>query len=140
MLDSSTHFTPRAAVLMEAIGKSLPGILRGYLRRESPPLIEILAPLWPRVAGAAIARHSRPASFTFGMLTVETASDIWARQLRLMAEEIRAGINAYLGVRLVKQLQVRQSPRVGPTRADAVQPETPSRGVDPSLGSISSWP
>lgn len=119
---------------MEEIGKSLPGILRGYLRRESPHLIEVLAPLWPRVAGAAIAQHSRPVFFSAGTLTVETASEIWAVQLCQMGEEIRAEINGCLGLPLVKRLMVRESRRLEPGGAGTFESGSAGRGVPRGFG------
>jgi hypothetical protein len=114
---------------MEEIGKSLPGILRGYLRRESPHLIEVLAPLWLRVTGPAIAQHSRPVAFSAGTLTVETASEVWAVQLRQMGEELRAEINGCLGVAVVKRLRVRESRRYEPGRTGTFESGRTGRSV-----------
>ncbi|HEV2176179.1 MAG TPA: DUF721 domain-containing protein [Terriglobia bacterium] len=114
---------------MEEIGKSLPGILRGYLRRESPHLIEVLAPLWPRVAGPTIAQHSRPVFFSAGTLIVETASEVWAAQLGQMGEEIRAEINGCFGVPLVKRFMVRESSRLETGRAGTFESGRTGRSV-----------
>ena len=74
-------------------------------------MVEILAPLWPRVAGKAIAANSRPVAFAAGTLTVAAAGP-WAAQLDFMSEEIRAAINAYLGREVVKKVKLRKAPRL----------------------------
>ena len=91
---------------MEEIGKILPALFKVQVRRANPRLVEILAPLWPRVAGKPIAQHSRPIAFGFGTLTLATPCPSWAAQLRQMAEELRAEINSFLGGPVVKQLRV----------------------------------
>lgn len=92
---------------MEEISKILPLIFRDQVRRDDPRLIEILAPLWPQVAGKPMARHSKPVAFEEGTLTLESDCSTWSAQLRLMAEEIKAEINNYLGVSVICKLQVR---------------------------------
>lgn len=80
--------------------------------------MEILAPLWPRVAGKHMAQHSRPVAFGAGTLTLATSCSSWAAQLRLMAEEIRAEINSFLGCPVVKKLRVQYVSRLdGPEPA-----------------------
>lgn len=92
---------------MEEIGKILPAVLKRQVRRSAPPLIEILAPLWPRVVGKGIAQQSRPVTFVEGTLTLATSCLSWTAQLRQMSEEIRAEINHFLGGPVVKKLRVR---------------------------------
>ena len=92
---------------MEEISKILPLIFRDQVRRNNPRVIEILAPLWPQVAGKPMARHSKPVSFAEGTLVLESDCSTWSAQLRLMAEEIMAEINGYLGVSVIRKLQVR---------------------------------
>lgn len=98
---------------MEDIGKLLPAIFRKQVRRSSPSLVEFLAPLWPRVAGRPIAQHSRPATFEQGTLTLLASCPSWSAELRRMAEEIRAGINSYMGTPIVKKLRVQYAPSLG---------------------------
>lgn len=93
---------------MDEVGKILPALFKKQMRRDEPHLLEILAPLWPRVAGKAIAQHSQPAFFASGVLTLTTDCATWGAQLRHMTEEIRAGINSYLGQPVVKKLRVKR--------------------------------
>ena len=92
---------------MEEVGRILPTIFKRQMRRENAHVVEILGPLWIRVAGKEIAEHSRPIDFVAGTLTLGTSCPSWATQLRLMTEEIRAKINNFLGCAVVKKLQVR---------------------------------
>jgi hypothetical protein len=92
---------------MEEIGKSLPAIFSRQLRRGGPQLAEILAPLWARATGRAIAEHSRPVAFTAGTLTLETHCRTWAAQLLQMQAQIAEKVNAFLGAPVVKELRVR---------------------------------
>ena len=92
---------------MEEVGKILPRVLRKQVRGERPPVLEVLAGLWPNVAGKSMAEQARPVAFRDGILTLVTASESWAIQLRGLREEIRAAANRALGRPLVKQLRVR---------------------------------
>ncbi|MCL5006516.1 MAG: DUF721 domain-containing protein [Acidobacteria bacterium] len=92
---------------MEEISKILPLIFKNQVRCNDPKVVEILAPLWPQVAGKPMARHSKPVAFEQGTLTLESDCSTWCAQLRTMAEEIKAGVNGYLGVSVVRRLQVR---------------------------------
>jgi predicted nucleic acid-binding Zn ribbon protein len=67
---------------MEEISKILPLIFKGQVRRSNPRVVEILAPLWPQVAGKPMARHSRPAAFEDGLLTLESDCMAWSAELR----------------------------------------------------------
>ncbi len=99
---------------MEEIGKLLPAIFKAQIRRADPPLVELLTPLWPRVAGKAIAEYSRPIAFTGGTLTLGCSCLSWTAQLRQMSEQIRAKINDFLGSAIVKKLSVRHVPDLAP--------------------------
>ena len=94
---------------VQEIGKVLPAVFKSHWRRANPPLVEVLAPLWPRVAGKSIAAHSLPVAFQAGTLTVATWSPSWAAQLRRLAEEVRAAVNSFLGGPLVKNVRIRLS-------------------------------
>ena len=98
---------------MEQIGKVLPVVLKPYLEKDEARVIEILAPFWPRVAGSAMAGHSRPVAFLRGTLTLECDSTSWTSQLRTMSDEIRAEVNRFLGAPVVIKLLVRYA---GPQR------------------------
>lgn len=105
------------------------------MRRADPPLVEILAPLWPHVVGRGIANQSRPATFLAGTLTVVTSCPTWAAQLQQMREEVRAQVNHFLGSSVIKKLRVKveltadsqevaaAQRAVGP---DPVPPDTPA--------------
>jgi hypothetical protein len=91
---------------MEEIGKILPKVLQPQLSRLEPPVVEVLAPLWTRVAGKALAKECRPATFGAGTLTLVTEDPDWAEPLQQMAEEIRAHVNNFLGKPVVKHLRI----------------------------------
>ncbi len=91
---------------MEEIGILLPKVLKPQLSRLEPPVIEVLAPLWTRVAGKALARQCRPVAFSAGTLTLATDDADWAEPLHQMAEEIRAHVNNFLGKPVVKHLRI----------------------------------
>ncbi len=110
---------------MEEIGKFLPSIFKRQVRRVDPRLVEILKPLWPRVAGKAIATHSQPVAFGAGTLTLAVSCPSWAAQLRRMAEEIRAKINSFLGGPGVKKLRVHHVPDLNWPELPAPQQEFP---------------
>ena len=123
---------------MEEIGKSLPAVFKRQLRKPGNQLAEILAPLWARAAGRAIAEHSRPASFADGTLTLEADSYTWAAQLRLMREQILEKVNAFLGAPVVKELEVavsrmaaaERNPEINYTREKA---RIPARSANANL-------
>jgi len=91
---------------MEEIGKILPKVLQPQLSRLEPPVVEVLAPLWTRVAGKALAKECRPVAFSAGTLTLATEDPDWAEPLQQMAEEIRAHVNNFLGKPVVKHLRI----------------------------------
>lgn len=93
---------------MEEVWKILPVVLKRSARLGGPTVVEILAPLWARVAGKAIAQHSRPVRFEGDTLTLATSCLSWTTQLRLMAEELRAAINGFLGQPIVKKLVIQR--------------------------------
>lgn len=112
---------------MEEIGKILPAVFKRHLRQSDPALVDLLAPLWPRLVGKAIARQSRPVAFLAGTLQVATSCPTWAAQLQQLAEEIRTEINGHLGAPVVKRLRVRYEPKSGGTETPA--PARPSRSA-----------
>jgi len=92
---------------VDEIGKILPSLFRKQIRRTEPHLLEILIPLWPRIAGKTMAQHSQPALFASGVLTLTTDCATWGTQLRHMTEEIRAEVNGFLGQPIVKKLRIK---------------------------------
>ena len=105
------HILPaqRKGIALEEIARIVPTVFRHEIRRADAQLAGILAPLWPRIVGKAMAQHSRPARFERGTLTL-AACPSWAAQLRQMAEEIRAEINSFLGRPVVRKLRVDHTP------------------------------
>jgi hypothetical protein len=97
---------------MEEIGKILPKILESQLCRLDPPVVEILAPLWTRVVGKALAQKCRPVTFDGGTLTLATEDEDWAEPLRQMTEEIRAHVNTFLGKPVVRHLRIARASKV----------------------------
>lgn len=91
---------------MEEIGKILPNIFKPLLSRQEPPVVEVLAPLWSRVAGKALACQCRPVAFSAGTLTLATDDADWAKPLQQMAGEILAAVNNFLGKPVVKSLKI----------------------------------
>jgi hypothetical protein len=102
----------RKEAYVEEVGKILPFILGKHLQRQGSPLVEVLAALWPRAVGKGIAQQSRPVTFVSGTLTLATACPSWATQLSQMSEELRAGLNSFLGRPVVKKLRVRHAPNL----------------------------
>jgi predicted nucleic acid-binding Zn ribbon protein len=92
---------------MEEIGKVLPLIFSRQVGKGGPRMAEVLASLWPRVAGKPVAEHSRPVGFGGGTLTIESDGLCWATQLRALSAEIQREINGFLGAPVVKQVKVR---------------------------------
>ena len=92
---------------MDEIGKVLPALFKKQIGRSEPHLLDILVPLWPRIVGRIMAEHSQPAAFASGLLTLNTDSATWAVQLRHMTEEIRGGVNKFLGRAIVKKLRIK---------------------------------
>ena len=111
---------------MDEIGKILPSLSRKQIRREEPRLLEILLPLWPRIAGRTIAQHSQPTVFASGVLTLATDCTTWATQLRHMTEDIRAEINGFLGQPIVRKLRIKTV-----TQPGLFPPARPSSGYTP---------
>jgi len=91
---------------MEEIGKILPKVLKAQFSRLEPPVVEVLSPLWTRVAGQALANECQPVAFSMGTLTLATQDPDWAEPLQQMAEEIRTHVNNFLGKPVVKRLRI----------------------------------
>ncbi len=111
---------------MDEIGKILPSLFRKQIRRQEPHLLDILLPLWPRIAGKTMAQHSQPAFFASGVLTLATDCPTWGTQLRHMTEEIRAEINGFLGQPIVRKLRIKTV-----TQSDLFSPSRRLRGTAP---------
>jgi hypothetical protein len=121
---------------LDEIGKILPAILKAQVQRAEPALVEILVPLWPRVVGKGIAQHTRPVAFAAGTLTLATGCPTWAAQLRQMAEEIRAGVNNFLGSPIVRKLRIQHVPQMDSAELPAA-PRKSARNLEvPNLPAL----
>ena len=61
---------------------------------------------WAEIVGADIAAHTSPESFTAGVLRVRASSTAWATQLRMLAPNLVAALNADLGHGTVTRIEV----------------------------------
>ena len=95
---------------MEEIGRIVPRALKTHLQRDKAPLLAVVAGLWPRVAGKAIAEQSRPVAFSGGKLTLSASNEEWATQLQALSGEICSAVNKALGQTLVRYVRVRVGP------------------------------
>jgi predicted nucleic acid-binding Zn ribbon protein len=69
--------------------------------------VHLLLGRWTELVGSANAEHSRPESYADDVLTVRTSSTAWATQLRLIAPQLVARLNAELGDGLVTKVVVK---------------------------------
>jgi predicted nucleic acid-binding Zn ribbon protein len=61
---------------------------------------------WAEIVGADIAGHTTPESFSAGVLRVRASSTAWATQLRMLAPNLVAALNAELGHGTVTRIEV----------------------------------
>ena len=95
---------------MNELGKLLPRFLNKHVRGNQAPVIEVLSPLWSRIAGKAMAEQSRPVAFGNGTLTLAAFNAPWATELRGLHHEILTAVNRTLGRPLVKRVRVKLAP------------------------------
>jgi len=116
---------------VDEIGKILPFVVRKQICHAEPYVLEILLPLWPRIAGKGIAQHSHPAFFASGVLTLTCDSATWTTQLLHLSQEVRAAINGFLGEPVVKKMRIKTV-----TQPSLFVPPEPQRGIvaPPLLG------
>jgi hypothetical protein len=62
---------------------------------------------WPIIAGADIAKHSRPFQLAGDTLTVVTRSSAWNEQLSFLAERILASLHEHFGFHTITRLRFR---------------------------------
>ena len=117
---------------VDEVAKVLAGILKRQVQRVDPPLVEILAPLWPKVAGTAIAQQSQPETFAAGTLTLATADPSWAKALTAMREDLRGRINLYLGHPVVRALRIRRVMKLDLPLPSRVAGREPAEAIDPA--------
>lgn len=71
--------------MIEDRGWSVPAAVGGVMGR------------WGEIVGSHIAAHCTPVEFNDGILTVRTDSAAWATELRMLAPQLLAKLNAELG-------------------------------------------
>lgn len=88
-----------------ALGEALEDVIeqRGWGTAVS---VHLLMGRWSELVGEVVAEHSTPEAFRDGVLLVRTSSTNWASQLRLMAPQLLARMNASLGEGSVRRVQV----------------------------------
>jgi len=126
---------------MEEIGKILPKVLKPQFARLEPPVVEVLAPLWSRVAGKVLAVECRPVAFSAGTLTLATSDPEWVEPLQRMADEIRTQVNNFLGRSVVKGLRIECARRLvsgdrALRRLEGISVPEPARRGWPRQGSF----
>jgi hypothetical protein len=120
---------------MEDVGTILPQAFKRHLSCPAPKIVEVLCPLWWRIVGKLIAQHSRPARFSDGTLILSASNPPWAAQLSQMAEEIRAQVNTFLAVSVVRKIRVRCQP-ISKAAGSAAAP--PAKAIVPKRTGSSS--
>ena len=88
-----------------SLGQALEGVIeeRGWGTQVN---VHLLLGRWPELVGEAVAEHSKPEAYRDRVLVVRTSSTNWAAQLRLMAPQILAKMNATLGDGTVRRVQI----------------------------------
>nr|WP_040159262.1 DciA family protein [Nigerium massiliense] len=89
-----------------ALGEALEGFVaeRGW---QTEVNVHLLLGRWASLVGASNAEHSRPESFTAGVVTIRTDSSAWASQLRLMTPQLLAKLNASLGDGTINKIVIK---------------------------------
>lgn len=88
-----------------SLGEALEGVIerRGWGTQVN---VHLLLGRWPELVGDAVAEHSHPEAYKDKVVVVRTSSTNWAAQLRLMAPQIVAKMNATLGDGTVKAVRI----------------------------------
>jgi predicted nucleic acid-binding Zn ribbon protein len=87
------------------IGRVLDGLLLERSFARGLPIGRLSA-RWPHLVGPRIGSASAPVSLEGGTLVVAASSGAWGAQVRFLAEEIRAKVNAELGDGTVDRVHV----------------------------------
>ena len=88
-----------------SLGEALESVIenRGWGTQVN---VHLLLGRWPELVGDAVAQHSKPEAYVDRVVVVRTSSTNWAAQLRLMAPQIVAKMNATLGDGTVKAVRI----------------------------------
>lgn len=82
---------------------------------------------WRQIVGGDIAAHTRPDKIRRGVLTVGTASGVWAHHLSTMKEDIIAKINSFAGSKVVIDIKFTAGYyRTGPDQEESAPAEAPA--------------
>jgi predicted nucleic acid-binding Zn ribbon protein len=93
--DSSTRSQPAATSHPPGGVSAQPISLRALLVKSHAAAaaaggIAVDSEVWHQAVGERIARHARPGRLSRGALTVHVSSSVWAQELSLLADELRA--------------------------------------------------
>lgn len=88
-----------------SLGEALEGVIeeRGWGTEVN---VHLLLGRWDELVGDAVAQHSTPEAYRDHVVVVRTTSTNWAAQLRLLAPQIVAKMNATLGDGTVRRVQI----------------------------------
>lgn len=89
----------------QSLGEALEDVIteRGWTKQVS---VHLLLGRWPELVGEVVAEHSRPESYEGGQVLIRCDSTAWATQLRLMAPQLLARLNASLGDGTIRRLNI----------------------------------
>ena len=77
-------------------------------------------PVWERIAGAEIARHSRPLAYSHNSLVIQVESPVWAAAIRQRQQRMLAEIQQVKGLQQTSEIRLKVSPTpipVGPVES-----------------------
>lgn len=86
-------------IVLEGVGKK-----RGWEKRIS---LSTVLQRWADIVGPDNAEHSTPIDYTDGVLIVQCDSTAWATGMKYAAAQIVAKLNAELGEKTVKRIDIR---------------------------------
>jgi predicted nucleic acid-binding Zn ribbon protein len=90
----------------ERLGALMSGVLTDMGLGESARALR-MAERWQEVAGAEIARHSRPTALRAGVLEVTVDSSVWCQQLQMRRPELLDALRRVLGEAAPRDLWLR---------------------------------
>jgi predicted nucleic acid-binding Zn ribbon protein len=87
-----------------SVGSVLPRVLKG-LKLDKVLAAQPAVTLWPEIAGAKTAAHTRAAEIDDGTLVVVVDSPAWMTQLRFLKPQLLKKIEARIGRGLIKDIR-----------------------------------
>lgn len=86
--------------------RKLSGALERVIADEAPAtLLAEVQRVWPDACGAAIATRSEPVAERAGTVTIACESGVWAQELELIGEQLRARLDERIGAGRVAALR-----------------------------------